>query len=205
MDDIDKLKQEARDGRINVDRLVDLLVATQQQLEAANKRIAELEKQVGRSPTTKVDQPYSMKAEEKRQEARGKKKKRKQKPKGRRGRITSAEKLQQAERTEPVFPEGVPPSDCQLSHTRPVWRLENGRAVLIAYEIYRGPGHMYGKIPGVLGRSEFGVEIILEIAHLVYSVGVSFDKVCLVINFFQNLRLRKSQVDALLYRLARHW
>jgi transposase len=153
MDEIDKLKQDAREGRINVDRLIDVLAATQQQLhattkqlEVANLRIAELEKQVGGSPTTKVDQPYSMKAEEKRQEARSKKKKRKQKPKGRRGRITSAEKLQQAERTEAVFPEGVPPSDCKLSHTRPVWRLENGRGVLIAYEIYRGPGHTYGKI-----------------------------------------------------------
>jgi transposase len=212
MDDIDKLMQDAREGRINVERLVDLLVATQQQLhataqqlDAANKRIAEFEKQVGTSATAKVDQPYSMKAEEKRQEARGKKKKRKQKPKGRRGRITSAEKIQQAERSEPVFPEGVPPGDCKFSHLRPVWRLKNGRAVLIAYEIYRGPGHRYGKIPGVLGRSEFGLEIILEMAHLVYSVGVSFDKVCLLLNFFQNLRLQKSQVDASLYRLARHW
>jgi transposase len=219
MDDIDQLKEDAREGRINVDRLVDLLVATQQQLhattqqlatatqqlDAANQRIAELDKQVGSSPTTKVDQPYSMKAEEKRQEARGKKKKRKRKPKGRRGRISSAEKIQRAERTEKVFPEGVPHSDCKLSHTRPVWRLENGRAVLIAYEIYRGPRHAYGKIPGVLGRSEFGLEIILEIAHLVYSVGLSFDKVCLLVGFFQNLRLQKSQVDALLYRLARHW
>lgn len=212
MTDIDNLKQDAREGRINVDRLVDLLVATQQQLhattqqlDAANKRIAELEKQGGSSPTTKVEQPYSMKAEEKRQEARTKKKKHKRKPKGRRGRITSAEKIQRAERTEKVFPEGVSPSDCKLSHTRPVWRLENGRAVLVAYEIYRGPRHTYGKIPGVLGRSEFSVEIILVLAHLVYGVGLSFDKVCLLVKFFQDLPLQKSQLDALLYRLARHW
>ena len=74
---------------------------------------------------------------------------------------------------------------------RPVWRLENGRAVLIAYEIYRGPKNQYGKIPGVLGRSEFGLEIVIEIAYLVYIVGLSFDKVCLLLNFFQNLKLRK--------------
>jgi transposase len=104
-----------------------------------------------------------------------------------------------------VYPEGVSPSQCNLSHTRPVWRLENGRAVLIAYAIYRGPRHQYGQIPGVLGRSEFGLEIILEIAHLVYAVGLSFDKVCQLLNFFQQLHLQKSQVDALLYRLARHW
>jgi len=43
--------------------------------------------------------------------------------------------------------------DCKLSHTRPVWRLENGQAVLVAYEIYRGPGNQYGTIPAVLGRT----------------------------------------------------
>jgi hypothetical protein len=86
-----------------------------------------------------------------------------------------------------------------------VWRLENGRAVLVAYEIYRGPGNQYGPIPGVIGRSEFGVEIVVAIAYQVYVVGLSFDKVCLLLNFFQNLRLRKSQVDALLNQLWRHW
>jgi hypothetical protein len=79
-----------------------------------------------------------------------------------------------------------------------VWRLENGRAMLIAYQIYRGPNGHYGQIPGVLGRSEFGLEIVTEIAHLVYLVGLSFDKVCQLLHFFQNLKLSKAQVDALL-------
>jgi hypothetical protein len=86
-----------------------------------------------------------------------------------------------------------------------VWRLENGRTVLIAYQVHRGPNNRYGKIPGVLGRSEFGIEFILEIAFLVYVVGLSFDKVCALLHFFQDLRLHKSQADALLHRLARHW
>ena len=86
-----------------------------------------------------------------------------------------------------------------------MWRLENGRAVLVAYEIYRGPKNQYGKIPGCLGRSEFGIEIVLAIAYQVYIVGLSFDKVCLLMNFFQNLQLRKSQADALLNQLSRHW
>ena len=127
-----------------------------------------------------------MREEEKRQEARGKKKRRRTR-KGRRGRVKSSDKIKQAERAEQVFPDGYSPSDCKLSHTRPVWRLENGRAVLIAYEIYRGPGHRYGKIPGVLGRSEFGLEFVIEMAHLVYVMGLSFDKACAVLMFFQNL------------------
>lgn len=77
--------------------------------------------------------------------------------------------------------------------------------MLIAYEIYRGPKDQYGRIPGVLGRSEFGVEIVIEIAHLVYVTGLSFDKVCQLLHFFQGLTLRKAQVDALLHQLARHW
>ena len=125
--------------------------------------------------------------------------------KNRRGRLKTADKVALAERTEPIFPDGIAPNDCQLSHTRPVWRLENGRAVLIAYEIYRGPKNQYGKIPGVLGRSEFGMEIVVTIAHLVHVLGLSFDKVCILLNFFQNLKLQKSQVDALLYQLSRHW
>ena len=86
-----------------------------------------------------------------------------------------------------------------------MWRLEKGRAVLVAYQIYRGPNNQYGQIPGMLGRGEFGLEIITEIAYLVYIVGLSFDKVCLLLNFFQNLQLRKSQANVLLYRLSRHW
>ena len=71
-----------------------------------------------------------MRAEEKRQQARRKNNKLKLSRKGRRGRLTTADKLKLAERTEKCFPEGVPEQDCHLSHTRPVWRLENGRAVL---------------------------------------------------------------------------
>ena len=203
--EVDKLRQDAREGRISTDRLVDLIVTLQRQLQAALLRIAELEKQIGGSGTVKVEQSYSMQAEEKRQKARGKKKPKKKKPKARHGRISTKDKIKLAERTEPAFPEGVPHHECKLSHTRVVWRLESGRAILIAYQIYRGPKNQYGKIPGVLGRSEFGLEIVIEIAHLVHVVGMSFDKVCVLLNFFQKLKLQKSQVNALLYRLSRHW
>lgn len=57
----------------------------------------------------------------------------------------------------------------------------------------------------MLGRSDFGLEIVTEIAYLVYIVGLSFDKVCLLLHLFQSLKLTKAQADALLYRLARHW
>src|SRR5450432_1367495 len=205
MDAIEQLKQDVREGRIGVDRLIDVIEMQQRQLQSALRRIEELEKKAGGSATTKVDEPFSMRAEEKRQQARRKNKKHKLSKKGPRGRLTSADKLKLAERTEKVFPKDVPPQDCQLSHTRPVWRLENGRATVIAYEIYRGPKNRYGKIPGVLGRSEFSMEIMVEIAYFVYVMGLSFDKVCLTLQFLQNLPLGKTQADSLLKQLARHW
>jgi hypothetical protein len=205
MDAIEQLKEDLRTGRIDANRLVDLIGTLQQQLQAANQRIAELEEQLA-SPSgqAKLDEPFSMRAEEKRQEIRGKKR-RQRKGDRRHGRVRTADKVAQAQRSEDVYPEGVPPSDCSLSHTRVVWRLEKGQAVLIAYRVHRGPNNQYGKIPGVLGRSEFGLEIVVAIAFLVYVVGLSFDKVTLVLNFFQDLKLSKSQADALLHQLARHW
>lgn len=203
MDVAEQLTDDLQSGRLKPDRLVDLIVDLQRQLHAANQRIADLEKRLAGS-SAKVDEPYSLRAEEKRQDARGKKKRKAQRP-GRRGRLSTAEKIANAEREVDVVPDGLAKNECHLSHTRPVWRLESGRAVLVAYHIYRGPHDRYGKIPGVLGRSEFSLEIMLAIAHLVYVVGLSFDKVGLVFHFFQNLKLTKSQTDALLHRLARHW
>jgi len=212
MDVIEQLQEDLRTGRIDANRLVDLIGMLQRELQGAKQRnteleqrIAELEKQLaGAGGPAKVDQPFSMRAEEKRQEARGKKR-RKRKDKGRRGRVCTADKVAQAQRIEDVYPDDIPHSDCWLSHTRPVWRLENGQAVLVAYRVYRGPNNQYGKIPGVLGRSEFALEIVVAIAFQVYVVGLSFDKVCLLLSFFQNLKLSKSQADALLHQLARHW
>jgi transposase len=202
--DVEQFKEDVHQGRIPVDRLIDLIVTLQKQLDQANRRIEELERKAGGSATAKVDEPYSMRAEEQRQQRRaGAKRKRNRKQ--RKGRTKTADKVARAARVEKVFPRGVTEESCWLSHTRPVWRLENGQAVFVAYKVYRGPNNQYGQVPGVLGRSEFGIEIVLAIAYQVYVVGLSFGKVCLLLNFFQNLPLRKSQVDALLYQLSRVW
>lgn len=224
MDAIAMLRQQVHEEGLSAERLLDWcaaqqrqLHATQQQLQStqqelqrtlqelqvAQERLATLEKRLGEPPSARLAEPFSVRAEEQRQAARGKK--RRAKGRGRRGRRRNQDKLALAARTEAVYPEGVPPAQCRLSHTRPVWRLENHQAVLVAYQVYRGPGKQYGQIPGVLGRSAFGLEIVTEIAYLVYVLGVSFDKVCQVLQFFQNLPLRKGQVDALLYQLARQW
>jgi transposase len=215
MDAIEQLKQDVQQGRIDADRLIDVISTLQRQLEAAQRelkacrqRMEELEKRSGGPTppvTAKLDEPFSMRAEDKRQRARGKKNASKLSRKSRRGRLTTADKLKRAQRTQACYPEGVPEADCRLSHTRPVWRLEDGRAMVVAYQIYRGPKNQYGKIPGVLGRGEFGLEIVVQIAYMVYIVGLSFDKVCLLLQFLQNLQVKKTQADALLRQLSRHW
>ena len=120
MDDIAKLKQDVADGLIDSGRLVDLFVgtqrrlqatqqelqATQQQLQAAQQHIADLEKQLPASPT-KLDEPYSVKAEEQRQQQRGQKKPRQQK--NRPGRITTAKE----------FPGRISPKRCSPTVFRP--------------------------------------------------------------------------------------
>jgi transposase len=211
MDASEPLLGKLQTGQLDPARLVDVvrslqrqLQATQQQLQAAQQRIAELEQQRG-GPRPHVAEPFSVRAEEQRQEVRGKTKKRRRAKTNRRGRLRNSDKIKLAARSEPCFPAGVPPQECWLSHTRPAWRLENGQALLVAYHIYRGPKDQYGQIPGVLGRSEFGLEIVVEIAYLMHVLGLSFDKVCEVLRFLQNLRVGKSQAEALLRQLARHW
>lgn len=218
--DIEQLWDDVQQGRIDLNRLVDLLGALQRQiqelkkeleqtnkeLEAAQQRVEELEKELKtKSPTEKIDQSYSLDAEEKRKRDAKKFKAKRKKKQRRKGRTSTAEKIKLCERTEQVYPQGCPPEDCWLSHTRTLWRLENGRAVRVAYEVYRASGNRYGQIPGALGRSEFGLEITLAIAYQVYVVGLSMDKVCQLMNFFQDLQLSKSQVDALLNQLSRRW
>ena len=174
--DVEQLKQAVRDGRVGIDRLVDLIGALARQLDEARRRIEELEKKLGGSASVKVEQPYSLKAEEKRQAARGGKSKRKPPKPLRRGRITTAAKLKLAEREEDVFPAGLDPGECQWSHSRPVWRLENGEALLVGYHIYRAPGGAEPRIPGVTPRCEYGLEILVVLAFLVYVIGISPDK-----------------------------
>lgn len=201
--DVGELKQDVREGRMDSDQLIEIIEALVRKLEAAGRRIEELEAKLGQL-TSKLDEPFSVAAEEKRQAERGKARRKKNKPL-RRGRVRAADKLAQARRHEDVFPEGLAPADCWFSHSRPVWRLEQGQAVLVAYHIYRGKKNRYGQIAGVIGRSEFGIEIVLAVAYPVYILGLSFDKACALLSFFSGLDLKKAQANALMNQLAREW
>ena len=165
--------------------------------EELSRRLTELEtliKKLGGSvPTEPLDQAYSLKAEEQRQAVAnaGGKKRRKKQNSARRGRVTTAEKLARAERIEAILPKGFTREECQLLRRRPVWRIIDGRAVLVAYEIYRGPQGQVPKIPGVLSRCEFGLEILITLAHQTQIVSLSIDKVGAELQYFWGLTLLK--------------
>jgi transposase len=164
------------------------------------QRIEELEK---RHPTVRLDESYSMRAEERRQaEASGKKHKQKS---NRRGRISTAEKLAQAMLEEDVWPSQFPREDCQWKYSRPVWRIINGQAVRVAYHIYAGSDGRVPQIPGVPKRGEFGREIIVSLAYQHYLTGLPLDTVLGEFSFYWGLKLPKSQADTMLNRLAKEW
>ena len=60
MDEIEHIKEDVRQGRIDAERLVELLVKLQRRLDEATRRIAELEKQLGPAATSKVTEPFSI-------------------------------------------------------------------------------------------------------------------------------------------------
>ena len=208
--DTEQLRLDVAAGTIDVDRLVGLIASQQKliagheaEIEGLRKQLEELKQQIEKNPTQRLDEAYSEKAEEDRQaKAQGKPKPRK-KPK-RQGRITTAEKIARAARMETVYPQDCDAADCRFSHTRVAWRLEDGRAILVAYAIHRC-GNNFGQPPGLPGRGEFGMEILIAVAYQVYTLGLSLDKACQVLGFFQGLTLTKSQANALLNQLARQW
>ena len=127
----------------------------QQEIDELRSLIEELR---GKNPTLRLDESYSVAAEAKRkalaelaEAGRKKKSKRKNKNKTRQARMTTADKVALASRTETVFPAGRSADACKFSHDRVAWRLENGKATLVAYKIYRYRNE-FGKPDGLIGR-----------------------------------------------------
>jgi len=150
---VQKQQQELVASSANQSELQRKLAEAQERIRTLEATVQKQQQELAAWSANQFEEPFSVQAEEKRQEVRGKKAKRKKTKPQRQGRFATAEKLAQAQQEEDVFPEGVDPHQCKLSHSRPVWRLIGGQAVLVAYHVYRGPRNQYGKIPGVLGRS----------------------------------------------------
>ena len=203
---------------VSHDDLVGMILQMQKQLAAQAKlmdrqakRIAELESELKelrkKNPTQRLDEAYSVTAEEKRREAAqqdGKSKKKKQKSK-RRGRISTAEKLAKATQEEAVWPDEYSLHECTWRYSRVAWRIIDGQAVLVAYHIYSGPDGRVPQVSGVPKRGEFGTEISTALAYQHCIAGLPLDTVIGEFQFYWNLTLGKSQADRMLNRLAKEW
>jgi transposase len=174
-----------------------------QEIARLQGRVAELESVLGRkaqanrSKTPRFSGDYSLRSQE-----RPKRRRKRRSP----GRRPNSQKLDQAERTEDVYPEGVPPQQCVFVRDRLAWRIEDGRAVHVRYRLHRDvrTGRM-ADLPGLLPRSEHGLEVAVILAFLVYTMGLSIDKARTLLAFFCRLDLSKSQADSLLSQLSRLW
>lgn len=203
-------RTEFEKRRLTIDQLFELLEKQEQinrrlrtEIERLKQRLAQYESEVEKesdAPETESEQGsgYGMEDERKRRQRR----RRKRKSPGRR---RTDLKFEDAARYEDIYPDGVPHEKCKLIRQRPVWRLENGRAVLVGYSVFRAPDGTVAQIPGVIPRCECGIEILVVLAFLAYVIGISIEKACKVLGFFCGLPLSKSRADGLLRQLARHW
>ena len=213
--DVGQLKTDFRDGRLSADEVLDAfdklyqtVKRLQTQVDRLTQRLAQYEPEVlqearcSASPTRPSSSRYSLEAEEQRRRNRQRRRRRKKKSPGRR---PNQVKFADAVHTEDVYPPDTPHDQCELARQRAIWRLLDGRAVLVGYRVFRSRRGPEPRIPGVSSRCEYGLEILVVLAFLVYVIGISLDKACAVLEFFCGLPLRKSQADALLRQLARHW
>ena len=207
-----QIRQEALNGRLSVEQLLDIIEKQQQTIQRheasirrLTERLAQYEPEI-RHEATRPDSgsarpsDYGLEGETKRRQRRRRRRKKKSP-----GRRPTELKFIDAHRHDDIYPAGVRHGDCTLARQRAVWRLENGRAVLVGYRIFAGPDGKEPRIPGVTPRCEYGIEILVVLAFLVYIIGISLDKACAVLAFFCQLPLAKSQADALLRQLAQHW
>ena len=169
------------------------------------ERLAQYEPEIRHETTLPESEParpssYSLESESKRRQRRQRRRKKKSP-----GRRPTELKFSNAHRHDNIYPDGVRHGDCHLAQERTVWRLENGRAVLVGYRLFASPDGKEPRIAGVTPRCEYGIEVLVTLAFLVYMIGISLGKACLVLGFFCKLPLSRSQADALLGQLAQHW
>jgi transposase len=163
-----------------------------QQAEEELKHIAERKK----SKPPKLN--YSVASQEKKMG----KQKRKKSP----GRRPNTAKAGEADLVKNIYPNGVSFDHCHYHRSITVTRLIDGKAVRILYRIYQTKdGTRTGQLPDVLPNGEYGIDVAVALAVLVYGIEVSIDQACQILHMFTGLSLSKSRADSLLQQLSVLW
>lgn len=120
------------------------------------------------------------------------------------GRIPKEEKISKVNREEDVYPEGISPDECVLAYTRIVTHICEGSKEIVLYRIYR-KGRKKGKLPHVMPKGEYGAEVAVILAFLVYTIGLSQDQAAQILSFFCGLEIKSSQAESLLNQIGQQW
>lgn len=118
------------------------------------------------------------------------------------GRTPKEKKLGSVQEEQHVYPEHVAPDDCITSHTRYVTHLKDGKKHVVLYHLHRTPWGESPKLPGVMPRGEYGMEVAVILAFLVYFIQISIDQARSILVFFTGIDLSRSQADSLLQQLG---
>lgn len=190
-----------RDRRIA--ELEEALRQRDQRIAKLEKRLADLEAALQRRSEANASKKprFSGDCSVATQERKGQRRRKKRST----GRRPKEAKLPDVARTEDVYPPGMAQEQCTFSHDRLAWRLENGRAVLVRYRVYKPHWGFAAEMPELLPRSEYSIEVAVILSYLVYTVGMSINKARALLLFFCQLPLSRSQANSLLDQLARLW
>ena len=187
-----KLKQQAE----TIERQFERIKQLEAEIDGLKKLLAgKAEAKTAKKP--RFTENYSL-------DKNKRKKKRRKKSTGRRSKDA---KRTLVEHQYDIFWDDADRKQCVFHREQFAWRLIDGKAVYVAYNIYDLPDSKELPLPTGLrnSRSEFGIEIILTLAFLHYWIGVSLDNAREIMRFFTGLELSKSQADSLLSQLAADW
>ena len=183
------------------------------QLEKQAARIKELERKIDQLKNLLVDKAKSKESKPPKEASNYSVSRHEQKQRSKRRRKKSTgRKPKDAKRdftteTIDLYWHGAKRRKCVLRREQFVWRLIDGKAKYIHYRVFDEPDSIdLPPVDGVRnGKSEYGLEILITLAFLVYWTGMSIDKARGVLAFFTGLQLSKSQADSLLSQLATDW
>lgn len=183
------------------------------QIKEQSARIKELEEEIRELKKLLLDKAKSKEAKPpkeasnfsvRRHERAERRKRRRKKSTGRKPKDA---KRDFATETIDLYWHGANRKKCVLRREQFVWRLIDGKARYIQYRIFDTPDSTeLPPVDGVRnGKCEYGLEILITLAYLIYWTGVSIDKACEILAFFTGLELSKSQANSLLSQLATDW
>lgn len=191
-----ELKEKLRSKNAEIERLRQERDRYRQENGELKAQLWEMaEQKKARKPWFKAN--YSVAGQEKRLGTH----RRKESP----GRTPKEEKLSEVDEERHVYPEDVDPSACIISHTRYVTHIRDGRRHVVFYHLWKTPWGEPPRLPGVMPRGEYGMEVAITLAFLVYLVEVSIDQARWILRFFANVDLSRSQADSLLNQLSALW